>query len=187
VVNAKQFPDGTNMRLVPTITSVTSLNNRTKFASCLARQAALNTGLASAVTREISTNLLLDRKDPATNKSFRQIMMEISLKDKPGTSLFHTLDRQFKSDIIVNFQFHPDHASEAHNLIAGLVPFLKDNGHVFHLKMFTPEALQRQAKARWNKETREADSETDAELANLLAEDDDLNFTNGPMLKKNPL
>jgi hypothetical protein len=53
--------------------------------------------------------------------------------------------------------------------------------------MFTPKALQRQAKARWNKETREADSEMDAKLANLLAEDDDLNFTNGPTLEKNPL
>ena len=63
-----KFPDGTKMRLVPTITSVTSLSNKTKFASCVARQAALNAGLASAITREISTNLLLDRKDPTTKK-----------------------------------------------------------------------------------------------------------------------
>jgi len=181
---SSHFPDGTKMRLVPTITSVTSLSNKSKFASCLARQAALNAGLASAVTREISTNLLLDRKDPSTNKSFRQVLMEISPKEKPGTSLFHTIDHQFKSDVIVNFQFHPDHALEAHNLIAGLVPYLKDNGHAYHLKMFNPEALQCQAKARWNLETREADSETDAELANLLTEDDDLNFTNEPTLDK---
>jgi len=44
--------------------------NKTKFASCIARQAALNAGLASENTREISTNLLLDRKDPSTNKTF---------------------------------------------------------------------------------------------------------------------
>jgi hypothetical protein len=37
-----KFSDGTKMRLVPTITSVTSLSNKTKFASCVARQAALN-------------------------------------------------------------------------------------------------------------------------------------------------
>jgi len=182
--NSTHFPDSTKMRLVPTITSVTSISNKSKFASCLARQTALNVGLASAVTREISTNLLLDRKDPSTNKSFCQVLMEISPKDSPGTTLFHTIDRQFKSDVIVDFQFHPDHASEAHNLIAGLVPFLKDNGHAYHLKMFTPKALQRQAKAKWNQETREADSETDAELANLLAEDDDLNYTNEPTLEK---
>jgi hypothetical protein len=56
------------MRLVPTISSVSSLDNRAKFASCLARQAALNVGLASAVTREISTNLLLDKKDHSTKE-----------------------------------------------------------------------------------------------------------------------
>jgi len=182
--SSSKFSDGTKMRLVPTITAVTSTSNKTKFASCMARQAALTAGLASAITREISTNLLLDRKDPSTNKSFREVLMEISPQDKPGTTLFHTIDKQFKSDKIVNFQFHPDNASEANNLIAGLVPFLKDNGHSYHLKMFTPEALQRQAKAKWNAERREVDSEADTVLANLLAEDDELNFTNEPTLEK---
>jgi hypothetical protein len=50
--------------------------------------------------------------------------------------------------------------------------------------MFSPEALQRQAKAKWNRITREADSKTNTELANLLAEDDDLNFTDEPTLDK---
>jgi hypothetical protein len=182
-----KFLDGTKMRLVPTISSVSSLDNKAKFASCLARQAALNAGLASAVTREISTNLLLDKKDPATNKSLRQILMEITPANKPGSSLFHTIDRQFKSEVIVNFQFHPEHASEANNLIAGLVPFLKDCGHAYQLKMFTPAAIQRQVKSRWDAEKREAHSEADIELQNLLAKDDDLNFTDERMLEVEPL
>ena len=182
-----RFPDGTKMRLVPTISSVTSLDNRVKFASCLARQAALTAGLASAVTREISTNLLLDKKDPSTNKSFLQILMEITPENKPGSTLFHTIDRQFKSDVVVNFQFHPEHASEANNLIAGLVPFLKDSGHAYHLKMFTPEAIQRQVKSKWDAEKREAHSEADIELQNLLAKDDDHNFTDEPTLDKEGL
>jgi hypothetical protein len=135
---SRHFPDGTKMRLVPTINSVTSMNNRTKFASCLACQAALNAGLASAVTREISTNLMIDRKDPITKKSFRDILMAITPENRPGTTLFHTIDRQFKSDIIVNFQFHPENASEVNNLIAGLVPYLRDHGHNFHLRKQTP-------------------------------------------------
>jgi hypothetical protein len=120
--SSRKFPDGMKMRLVPTITAMTSMNNRTKFASCLARQAALHAGLALAITREISSNIMLDCKDPATKKSFCDILMAITPENKPGTKLFHTIDRQFKSNIIVNFQFHPDHASEANNLIAGLVP-----------------------------------------------------------------
>jgi hypothetical protein len=86
--SSTRFPDGTKMRLIPTISSVTSLDNRVKFASCLARQAALTAGLASTATREISTNLLLDKKDPSTNKSFRQILMEITPENKPGLTLF---------------------------------------------------------------------------------------------------
>jgi len=64
---SKHFPDGTKMRLVPTLTSVISIDNKIKFASCIARQAALTVGLASANTREMTTNLLLNRKDPSTN------------------------------------------------------------------------------------------------------------------------
>jgi hypothetical protein len=74
--------------------------------------------------------------------------MAITPAERPGTTLFHTIDRQFKSDVIVNFQFHPENASEANNLISVLVPYLRDHGYNFHLKMFTPEALQRQAKAK---------------------------------------
>ncbi len=111
-------------------------------------------------------------------------MMEIAPQDKPGTNLFHVIDKQFKSDKTVNFQFHPEYASEASNLIAGLVPFLKDNGHSFHLKMFSPEAIQRQAKSRWDNSSRTAHSKTDIELQKLLAEDDDLNFTDEPTLEK---
>ena len=68
--------------------------------------------------------------------------MEIVPENKPGTTLFHTIDRQLKSEAIVNFQFHPENASEANNLIAGLVPFLKDSGHSFHLKMFTQKLFK---------------------------------------------
>lgn len=48
--HSNKFPDGTKMRLVPTFSSVLSANNKTKFASCLARQAALAAGMASAST-----------------------------------------------------------------------------------------------------------------------------------------
>ncbi len=60
--HSNKFPDGTKMQLVPTFSSVLSANNKTKFASCLARQAALAAGMASASTWEMTTNLLLDKK-----------------------------------------------------------------------------------------------------------------------------
>jgi hypothetical protein len=71
------------MRLVPTFASVLSMNNKTKFASCLAGQSALAAGLASAITREMSTNLLIDKKDPSTGKSLRDILMALSPLENP--------------------------------------------------------------------------------------------------------
>jgi len=62
--SSSTFPDGTKMRLVPLFSSVLSMNNRTKFASCLARQAALSAGLGTCTTWEMSTNLMLDKIDP---------------------------------------------------------------------------------------------------------------------------
>jgi hypothetical protein len=85
------------MRLVPTFASVLSANNNTKFASCLVRQVALAAGLASASTYEMTINLLLDKKDPSTGKSFTDIMMALTPQTNPNTPLFHTIDKQFKS------------------------------------------------------------------------------------------
>jgi hypothetical protein len=39
---SKSFPDGTKMRLVPLFNTILSLGNRQKYASLIARQAALN-------------------------------------------------------------------------------------------------------------------------------------------------
>jgi len=67
---SNEFLDGTKMRLVPTFASMLSSKNKIKFASCLARQAALVAGLASASTWEMSTNLLLDKKAAKARKCF---------------------------------------------------------------------------------------------------------------------
>jgi hypothetical protein len=53
--------------------------------------------------------------------------------------------------------------------------------------MFTPEAIWRQVKSRWDAEKREAHSEADIKLQNLLAKDDGLNFTDERTLEVEPL
>jgi hypothetical protein len=107
--------------------------------------------------------------------------MALFLPGKPEKRLFHTMDKLFKPDNIVQFQFHPKNASEAHNCIAGLVHFLRDGGHLFHLKMFSAEALQRHASSKWDPVNMEVGT---IEEAHLLADDDDLNFTDEPTHKK---
>jgi hypothetical protein len=76
------------MTLVPpSFNTILSACNKQKYASLIARQSALNSRLGSAT-------LLLDRQDPKSGQSFREIMMEIPSQVFPGTPLFHTIDKQ---------------------------------------------------------------------------------------------
>jgi len=173
------FPDGTKMRLVPTFSSILSTQNKAKFASCLARQAALSSGMAVGRTWEMSTNLMLD-----VIEIFRQIMMSIKPMDSNEVSLFHTIDKQWRSDNVVTFTFRPKHESEARAFIAGLIPFLRDEGHSYFLKMFSAEAQQRYATSKWDAKTRQVTSVEEEELNEFLSADDDLNLSDEPTQEK---
>jgi hypothetical protein len=118
-----RFRDGTKMRLVPTYKSILAASNKSKFASCLARQAALASGIATGTTWEMSTNLLLDKMDPVTGHTFCNVIMSISPADDQTISLFHSVDKQWRSDNVVTFTFRPKHEAEARSIIAGLAPF----------------------------------------------------------------
>jgi len=52
-----QFPDGTKMRLVPPFNTILSLANKGKYATLIARQAALSSCMGVRTTWEMSTNL----------------------------------------------------------------------------------------------------------------------------------
>jgi hypothetical protein len=180
--SSSTFPDGTKMRLVPTYNSVLSVNNKTKFASCLARQAALTSGLATGTTWEMSNNLMLDQADPNDPRgiTFRHLIMSIPSMEDLDLPLFHTVDKQRRSDNVVTFTFRPKHEAEARSIIAGLIPFLRDEGYEFFLRMFSPEAQARHASSKWNSKTRQVSSVKEEELAEFLAGDNDLNLSDEP-------
>ena len=66
---SKRFPDGTKMRLVPPFNTILSAGNRQKYASLIARQAALNSRLGTGTTWEFSTDLMIDHPEPTTGLS----------------------------------------------------------------------------------------------------------------------
>jgi hypothetical protein len=88
----------------------------------------------------MSTNLMLDKKNPKTGKTFRQLMMPITPEHAPDIPLFHTIDKQWRSDSGISFAFRPEHETEAHTIVAGLIPFLRDEGHEWFIRMFFTEA-----------------------------------------------
>jgi hypothetical protein len=82
------------------------------------------------------------------------------------------------------FTFRPKHEAEARSIIAGLIPFLRDEGFSYFLHMFSAKSQQRHALSQWNAETRQVSSIEEEELAEFLAEDNDLNLSDEPTQEK---
>ncbi len=75
--SSTSFPDGTKMRLIPPFHTIISSDSKIKFGTLVARQEALNHRLAYSTTTEFATNLTLDKPEPKSGISLRQILMNI--------------------------------------------------------------------------------------------------------------
>jgi hypothetical protein len=181
---SKRFPDGTKMRLVPPFNTVLSLGNKQKYASLITKQSALNSRLGSATTWEFSTNMLLDKNDLKSGRSFREIMMEIPSQVFPGTPLFHTIDKQWRSEDWVIFTFLPENDSDARSIDAGLIPFLRYTADIWYMSLFTAEAKLRHSSSKWDHATRQVFSVEEFEIDEFLAEDNEYNKTDEPTAEK---
>ena len=138
------------MRLVPPFNTILSSGNRQKYASLITRQSALNARIGTCTTYEMSTNLLLDKLEPKTGVSFRQIMLAISSQVFPGTPLFHSIDKKWRTENEVIFTFLPENDADARNVVAGLIPFLNSTANPWYLQMFTPAAKITHAETKWD-------------------------------------
>ncbi len=179
--SSKSFPDGTTMRLVPPFITILSPANKIKYGSLVARQAALSSRLGTSQYGEMSTNLTLDRPEPKTGISLRTLLMTIPSTEFPGTPLFHTIDKQWRSDNAVIFSFLPENKSDARSMVAGIVPFLRDTADKWYLSSFSEEAKFRHRLNKWNPDTREVYSAIEGLIDDYLADDDRLNKSDEPM------
>jgi hypothetical protein len=85
---SKVFPDDTKLKLILPFNTILFTENRQKFATLITRQETLNRRLACTNSREFATNLLLDKPESTSSKSFRQVLMEIQLTAYSGTCGF---------------------------------------------------------------------------------------------------
>jgi hypothetical protein len=183
-LNLKKIPDDTKMRLVPPFNTILSAGNRQKYASLIARQAALNARLDSGTTWEFSTNLMIDRPEPSTGLSLRQILMALPSQVFLDTPLFHTIDKQWCSENGVTFTFLPENELDARSVIAGLIPYLHHTADPWYMKMFTTEAKLRHASSKWDQNTKQVFSVEEYEIEEFLADDDAYNKTDEPTAEK---
>ena len=132
----------------------------------------------------MSTNLLLDKPEPKTGVSFRQVMLAIPSQVFPGTPLFHSIDKKWRSENEVIFTFLPENDADARNVVAGLIPFLNSTADPWYLQMFTPAAKITHAESKWDAETRQVFSVDEFEVEEFLADDDEYNKSDEPTAEK---
>jgi hypothetical protein len=126
------------------------LFHKGKWSALVSRQAALTSRMCTGSTWELSSNYILDRKDPGKIALPWSIIMDIPSSIFPSTPLFHSVDAE--------------NEPEARSVIAGLIPFLKELHSTWFLKFFTEEAKIRHAASKWVVNTRSAYSAKEAEL-----------------------
>lgn len=151
---SNNFPDGTTMRLVPPFQSIISFSHKSKFASLVARQAALSSRLGTSKTWELTTNLILDHPEPKTGFTLKQLLMSIPSQAFPGTPLFHTIDRIWRSENGIVLGFLPENEANARSFVAGMIPYLRAMADPWFLKAFTEEAKIRHLNNKWDAKTR---------------------------------
>jgi hypothetical protein len=170
------------MRLIPPFQAMITFGQKAKFASLVARQATISARICTGTTWELSANLVLDRSERQLGRSLRQVLMAIPSKIFPNKPLFHTIDRLWRSQNGTTFTFLPENEEEARFFIAGLIPFISATESPCFLKLLIEEAKARHAHSRWDPATRQVFSAKEAELEELLAEDNETNKSDEPTL-----
>jgi len=110
--------------------------------------------------------------------------MNIQSQTCPGKPLFHTIDKQWRSENVLTFTFLPENETDATTLIASLAPFIRDSYDPWHMNVFSNEAKLCHQMSRWDHEIRQVFSAEESKISS--AEDDKMNCTDVPTERKGP-
>jgi len=121
---------------------------------------------------------------PSSKVSLWQLLTNIPSQVFPGKPLFHSLDKQWRSENVVTFCFLPKNKADAGTMIAGLIPYIRDTHDPWYLSAFLTEAKLQHQSSRWDHKTRQVFSAEEAEISDFLTEDDELNHTDMPTEEK---
>ncbi len=74
---ATSFPDAVRMRLIPPLDALSDSNRQQNYGAALARQASFVAKMGKGSSWEFTSNLILDKPEPTTGLSLRQLIMAI--------------------------------------------------------------------------------------------------------------
>jgi hypothetical protein len=174
--SSKLFPDGTKLRLAPPFSTITAFSHKEKYSALVARQSALNSRIGSASCYDFPANLILDRPAPGTQQTLRQYLLSIPSKNFTTTPMFHSVDRTFRSSTGITFSFHPENATHAHAIVAGLLVCMQEYANPWLVRFFGEAFKQQHATSKWNEKSFEEEAVEGAELTSMLALDSEWNL-----------
>lgn len=179
--SSKKFPVDTKMRLIPPffLNSIHAQQEQILLlhckTSCISFKHALlgNFPLISFLINQI----------PKQVYPVARFMMELKSKASLTSSLFHSIDKQWRSENTVVFTFLPENKPNARTVVFGFIPIIRDENKEWYLKLFTNKASLRHSSSKWDPETRQVYSAEENELANFLANNNRIILTNHQLTK----
>jgi hypothetical protein len=165
------FPDAVRMRLIPPLDALSDANCQENYGAALAKQASFVSKMGRGSSWEFTSNLILDKKEPHSGISLRQLIMAIPSSQHPNYPLFHCVNRGWKEGSMVVFHFLPSNESEARMYISGLVAYIRATASPWFLKLFKPTARARSHGTTWDPMTRQIASLLDTNFADTLLSD----------------
>jgi hypothetical protein len=81
---SNSFPDAVRMRLIPPLDALSDANRQENYGAALAKQASFIAKMGKGSSWKFTSNLILDKQEPTTGLSIRQLLMAIpsSIKSK---------------------------------------------------------------------------------------------------------
>jgi hypothetical protein len=175
---SKSFPDAVCMRLIPPLDALSDSNRQENYGAALAKQASFVAKMGKGSSWEVTSNLILDKQEPTTGISLRQLNMAIPSSQYPNYPLFHCVNRGWKEGSTIVFHFLPNNESEARMYISGLIAYLRATALPWYLDLFKPVARARSQGTSWDPTTRQITSLLDSNFTETLALDPLYDLTN---------
>ncbi len=165
------LPDAVRMQLIPPLDALSDGNKQENYGAALAKQASFVSKMGRGTSWELTSNLILDKKEPTTGISLRQIIMGIPSSNNPNYPLFHCVNKGWKEGSTIVFHFLPSNESEARMYISGLIAYLRATTLPWYLDLFKPVACSRSHGTSWDPVTRQITSLMDSNFSDTLQQD----------------
>ncbi len=153
------------MQLIPPLDALSYGNKQENYGAALAKPASFVSKMGRGTSWELTSNLILDKKEPTTGISLRQIIMAIPSSNHPNYPLFHCVNKGWKEGSTIVFHFLPSNESEARMYISGLIAYLRATTLPWYLDLFKPVARSRSHGTSWDPVTRQITSLMDSNFS----------------------